>query len=351
MTIASAAIRRVRARNTGRASRLAGMGRFLIDKTVVLAATVLPRRVTVALIAMIAHLEQRLSSKGRAAVVEARIICGRRGSDIGRLARSHLTVRYRDLLDLQRVARGRDSVGGWTIEEVNSGPVHEVLDRGQSIVVASGHWAYGSLFGLASLFPDFNAVGVTIPEPPFRWDGETLRERLLWGVRENAKQKLLDDGLRSGSVDQIKVGELNVQDYLLQSLSKPRGAAAIFIDIFWERPNARHFPFCGWKDQPFALGATRIARLARCPVVLVVPERTGPRALKVHYGTVFPPPAPNAKADDEVTMRALLKELECYVGTFRGDYPGPVGWQRRWDAGADMWVAEELHTAASSDLP
>ena len=145
--------------------------------------------------------------------------------------------------------------------------------------------------------------------------------------------------LRKGETEKVYVGQQDVQTALLARLAEGgTTGAAIAIDIVWERPGALRLPFAGYLDRPFAKGAARIARLAQVPVGVLVAERTGRRSVRLHFGDMIQPPAIDDKESDKVVTATLVHELERQVGRFRGQYPHPIGWQRRWDAQSEEWV-------------
>ena len=115
----------------------------------------------------------------------------------------------------------------------------------------------------------------------------------------------------------------------------------IAIDMPCAHPNALRRPFAGMAREGFAVGAARIARLARCPVVLCVPVRMPDGSVRVEWGDVtWPHEGGGREADEQVTDQ-LLSHLERLVGEYPDHYLFPIGWDRRWDAARRAWTERQ----------
>lgn len=315
----------------------ADMGRYLAARTLVGIADILPRGGAVAVVRTLAFFETALSSRGRSARAEARDVMRVTGRKAAfRMAWSWISVPYIDLVDLRRVSRHREDLTQWTLEEVNREPAYALLDARKPILGVGGHFSFAGLLPLAHRFPNISPTGALDPIEPFALRGDVLLRRLMMGMAHGLSEVLLP-----GRVTRSYVGQSNVQDDLLATLSRPDGVGFIMIDIDWKRAWAFHRPFCGYADRGFALGATRIARLAQVPIVMVVSERVGPRRTRVYFSDPVWPGPVDRPEDDEPLMSRLLDDLERQIGRLRHAYPHPVGWARRWNPETERWEPRE----------
>jgi hypothetical protein len=310
----------------------AGMARYLTARTMVGFTDFMPRPAVVRAFSGFAFLETALTSRGRSAQAEARIVMGQTRREAFATAWKWISMPYLDLVDLRRVSRGREDLSRWSVEEVNSSPAFALADARQPMLAVGGHFSFGALLPLALRFPEIVGIGVVDPLEPFRLQGDVLLRRLMMGMVHQ-----LGEVLMPGRTGKSYVGQNDVQTDLANTLSQPGGVAFIMIDIDWKRAWAFHRPFCGYGDRGFALGAARIARIAQVPVVMVTAERLGDRRSRARFSDpMYPGPSDDA-SQDRPFMSHLLDMLELEIGRRRHAYPHPIGWQRRWSAANDRW--------------
>lgn len=311
----------------------ADMGRYLAARSIVGVADVLPRGGAVAVVRTLAFVETALSARGRSGRAEARDVMGVKGRRAAfRMTWSWISVPYIDLIDIRRVSRRREDLSTWTIEEVNRDAVYALVDAKKPVLGVGGHFSHAALLPLSQRFPEIAPTGAVDPIEPFAFRGDVLLRRLMMGMVHGLSEVLLP-----GRVTKSYVGQSNVQDDLLAGLSQPGGIGMILIDIDWKRSWAFHRPFCGYADRGFALGATRIARLAQVPIVMIVAERIGPRRSRVYFSDPIYPGPVDSPENDQPLMCELLDKLEGHIGRLRHAYPHPVGWARRWNAETQRW--------------
>ena len=319
------------------------MARYLFVRFFVLLADVLPGRGVLGFANALARLDLSCTKRGRSAVSEARLIFGLEGAGARGLAHQWLGIPYKDLVMFRRVARGRDRAEEWTLEQVNGEAVNALVDAGKPILVAGGHFEYSSMLALTRLHPELDAGVVMNPIEPFKLDGAVLLRRLINGTMRDLFVRLRPNS----SIERIHVGEVGVQTRLLEVLSRPNGVGFIMVDTWWPKPNAYYRPFAGELRRPLAVGAARLARLAQCPVVVFAAERTGPKAVRLHYSDLIYPGQPGEAVGDRAMLDQMIDRLEVYLGRFRGQYPDFVGWERRWDSSTERWIPlDESHDGA-----
>lgn len=311
---------------------IADMGRYAGARAIVGLADLLPRRAAIATVRGLAFIETALSARGRSARAEARTVMGLPRREAFKMAWSWISVPYLDLIDLRRVSQRREDLSRWKIEEINREPTYALLDQRAPLLGVGGHFSLGALLPLAERFPEIAPIGALDPIEPFALRGDVLLRRLMMGMVHG-----LGDVLMPGRVKKSFVGQSDVQGDMLASLSQPGGIGFIMIDIDWKRAWAFHRPFCGYGDRGFALGATRIARLAQVPTVMIAAERVGDRHSRAYFSDPIAPPPADAVETDLPRMSELLDQLETYIGRLRHAYPHPIGWERRWNRETERW--------------
>ncbi|HXU23495.1 MAG TPA: hypothetical protein VN697_05645 [Tepidiformaceae bacterium] len=308
-----------------------GLVRFVVFRTLIGAADVLPRPWLVAAARRLAWIETFCTARGRSAVSEGRDVLGMSPGQARSTAVAWISRPLIDLVDVRRIARRKEDFTKWTVEERNAGPIKALVESGRGFVLAGGHFSGG--IGMAKLYPQvMGATAVMNPPEPWKLDGDILIRRLM-----KLTTRDLIEVIRPGQVQVREVGVHDAFADMLEAQKQPGGVASLAIDAPWAKPNAIYRPFAGMRHRAFATGAARLSRLSQVPVVLWVPERVGDRHCIVHWGTVREP-APMDRADlDEEVMGELISELEPWVGRLRHQYPHPVGWERRWNRAADRW--------------
>ena len=319
------------------------MALYVFVRFFVLLADVLPRRGALGFANGLAWVELFCTKRGRSAVSEARLIFGLEGLEAWKFSHQWLGIPYKDLVMFRRAARGRERPEEWSLEQVNGEAVNALVDAGKPILVAGGHFEYSSMLALAGLHPELDAGVVMNPIEPFKFDGAILLRRLINGTMRDLSVRLRP----KSSIERLHVGQTDVQTRLLEVLSRPNGIGMIMVDAWWSKPNAYRRPFAGKRRQPLALGAARISRLAQCPVVVIAAERTGRKTVRLHYSDLIYPGPEDSAEGDRAMLDQMIDRLEVYVGRFRGQFAGFVGWERRWDSSTEHWIPlDEPHDGA-----
>ncbi|HEY8173446.1 MAG TPA: hypothetical protein VIH21_10210 [Dehalococcoidia bacterium] len=309
---------------------------YLYERWVLLpVARVLPKRIAYVVADIAGLIDAMIPAKaGRAAHAEARAFGGQRlGAFV--FAARRLAGPRRDLVDLARLRRLRDDPSRWRYVETGREAVDELRAQGRAILVVSGHFRTAiDTAARVTLAPESINKGIRNPVPAATMSPYALRERLQNTTAYGLSQLLI------GETDRQLypiVGRENMQDRLLEELSRPGGWARIQIDAIWDKPGAYERPFAGAVKRKFALGAARIARLAQAPVVpfMVVENPAG--ICQVVWGTPLEPPPIDDKAADVAFMDLLLDGLERDVGRYPLEYLHPIGGERRWNAACERW--------------
>jgi lauroyl/myristoyl acyltransferase len=146
-------------------------------------------------------------------------------------------------------------------------------------------------------------------------------------------------GLARAQTDFVMTGTSAARS-LRTVLEEPGGVVAVAVDVFWG-PGATHRrPFMGLPAWAFHPGPARLARLARCPIVLCVPIRTGERELTIHWGPFIEPPDPHNRESDARVTDELICRLEQVLSEHGSDqytYPMTSERGRRWSRGTRSW--------------
>lgn len=329
--------------------------RFLAERFVLIpAATWLPLPVAVAIADAIGALDALLPTEtSRSARRELRVALNVSGKELERELRRKLAMPRHDILWRQRMRRGRERIGDWRLIEANAHPVHQLLAARRSFIIAGGHFVQAPGDVRHKVLPlQGRALGGAVPR--WRLSPSELRRRLDAQVDQGSREGLL--GIRTRGRNLMEhVAQMpdlwerhldwaqaqpqrNIQDELLDELSRPGAVCQILIDAYWEKPGAYRRPFAGIQERGFAVGAARIARLAQCPVVPFVivfgPER---RTAVLEWGDPIGPPAIAERNSDRKVIDEALAFLERGVARYPSQYLHPIGSRRHFDSATATW--------------
>jgi lauroyl/myristoyl acyltransferase len=330
--------------------------RYFEDRLLIVAAArVLPLRWGLALASALGTVDALLPTRA-ARATRAEIAALHGGRARLRDVAARLAFPRKDLLYLARFACGRDALADWRIERSGVDELEQLLARGQSVVLTTGHFSMAGSTLRRVVLPrrSMSLVGEPVPWQlsPFR-----LRLRLGTGVRMRARARALqvlppevgasprqyvaDRWTRGHDPDAVPARLPAVQEAMLAHLAEPGALLVVAVDAAWPKPHALRRPFAGLGEQPFATGAARTARLAQCPIVpYVITLGQTPRTVHIEFGAaIAPAAADDAAADARVTNR-LLDWLEVRIGRNAEQYLALVGWDRHWDTTTEQWRGE-----------
>ena len=334
--------------------------RFFAERFVLLpAATWLPAGAALAVADAVGAADAFLPSGTRTVTRIELSAAGVPAAELGRMVRARLAMPRRDIVWRQRMTRGREHIGDWTVTEHNGDAVHDLVAAKVSFVVASGHFT-SSAGDLRHKVLPLDGRSVSGAVPRWRISPFELRRRLDAQVDEGSRVGLMQLGapgkrladFRAEMPDAWERGvdwnELpvyrNVQDEVLAELKTPGAACQLLIDAWWDRPTAYRRPFAGMAERGFALGAARIARIAQCPIVpfvAVLGDR--PRTVVFEWGDPIPPAAPRDKDSDRKVIDTALAFLEQVIARYPDQYLHPIGSDRRYDHATKTFKPVRTH--------
>ncbi|HEX6030979.1 MAG TPA: hypothetical protein VFY90_06085 [Tepidiformaceae bacterium] len=237
----------------------------------------------------------------------------------------------RNIVDLALLATRSDELSRWTVRDEDGERVHEAVRTGRSLVVVFPHVGMGGLAPVAAHLGATRGVVALWSLPRTRVHGWAVEERLIQG--------LMVRGLARARTGVVMAGTSSARP-LRTVLEEPGGVVAVAVDVFWG-PGATHRrSFMGLPAWAFHPGPARLARLARCPVVLCVPIRTGERELTVHWGPFIEPADPHCRQSDARVTDELISRLEQVLSEHGSDqytYPMTCEHGRRWYPQTRTW--------------
>ena len=113
----------------------------------------------------------------------------------------------------------------------------------------------------------------------------------------------------------------------------------IHVDAPWDDQRAGGFsrPFAGKKAKNFATGATRLARLAQCPVILCLPYMNDLGQIILDWARSIRPPDPQDSEADIVNTNILLDDIERAIGLRPDQYVMGFLGERHWNPEGQRW--------------
>jgi lauroyl/myristoyl acyltransferase len=251
------------------------------------------------------------------------------------VARDYASTRYTDYVIQRRIWTGREDPETWRVVEKNAVVVDQLRASGASFVVATGHFTRHASYALyTGMTIPHHIVCVTLPS---RIDSSpsTLRSRL----NLFHKATMLDLWERMSDLELATVDDHMMATSVVRRLIKPGTAVLISTDAFVETNGQilHQRPFAAWGGRSFALGTARIARTARCPVVVCHPYVEADETVVLEWAGPFTSDTEGVEGDIEVTD-GILDELERMVGRRPTQYVYPIGGERTWEPAVERWL-------------
>lgn len=306
------------------------------------AARFLPRSWGMALADAVAWVLLTSPRPGIHAIREARSAFGGSFLQSLLLARRWLATPLRDFHVMNRILLGREDPSVWTVREENTAAVDQLRSAGTPFMVAVGHVARESMVPLymRTIAPGpVIHVGAAVPAAVSL---DKLRTRLLHKTNLDVAAKVYGPELQF-----VYVGPEHPSPALpvAKKLRKPGSIVYIHVDAPWawrgtDRGSFER-PFAGERHRIFSLGAARLARLAKCPIVLCLPRVEGHQTVVLEWGEPLTVPD---EASDIPVMNALLDRLETAVGFLPEQYVLPFGSDRNWNASLQRWEDKPART-------
>jgi len=312
------------------------------------AASFLPRSWALALADLVGAIVAA-STAGRSARLGMELSFGQ-SADPARLARGWLTRPFTDYVIFRRILTGREGTGRWRIEHRGLEKCQVLFEPGQSVIVATGHFARHPIIALyfPEIIPKKLAAVVAALDHRSK-DPTSLRLRLQFGQMMDVLKYV-----RHGDIELVEVGIPGAASRLLQSLQEPGNVVVMAVDPPWptERPGSFERAFAGHLSQGYATGAARLSRLAQCPVVTCIPYLEDDGRIIFEWSEPIPPARPEDRGSDVRVTNRILDSIERAVGLRPTQYVLKIGHHRRWDPTSESWRPVEASPgrAGASDL-
>ena len=229
-----------------------------------------------------------------------------------RLAQQWLTRPLLDYVVFVRICHNREKMNEWQIVEHNAAPIRSLMESGERLIVATGHFAREAAICLylAKVLPAF-LLGVVARLPEQRTLHDR-RMRIQFGTILGALHHT-----RPLDREWIVVGEgASPMKHLLEGLNQPGRVVIIAIDAHWEGGKRGSFarPFAGYRSRTVATGAARLARLSQSYTVDCVTWIDDEGRIVIEWGAPIPPPDRADEFADIAVMDRLLAPLEVAIG-------------------------------------
>jgi hypothetical protein len=262
-----------------------------------------------------------------------------------RLACASLAQPFRDSVVLRRFLRDRESLGDWIIKEKNAGAVEALRVSGKSYIVAVGHFSRQAILPiLGSTVSPGRAMVLSL--------GTLSRPPGLQGLRTTTQLQLMLEAVLSARPDGVELAMVR-QDTPFKLIRHLRGqgnVAFIHVDAPWSSEAGQSFerPFAGHGSRCFAVGAAKIARLARCPIVSCTWALEGDHTMVIKWGTPIDRHGVEMGRSDESVTSDLLRDIETAAGERPTQYVLNIGYGRQWRREARQWENRDSRERSNS---
>ncbi len=326
----------------GSLSRIADGARLVAEQSVLLpAAAHLPRPAAHMIAGSLGRMDAAFARRRERAQL-ARLF-GVSGPRAASLSRLRARAMYADLVAIRHVARGIERRLD-TDEATSALPadVREHLAQGGALVATSAHLGFGpqlrlveALLGMASMGARADGpISVVTGTAPRASAHDFFRRRL--NLRDSERRLAIERIARGG--DNVRLSQINSGRWsagarqLLDTLSRRGGTVMMNVDVDW--PGGMTHAFAGRLDRTFSLGAAKLARRSRCPLVFLQAVG-GPRRWTLQCSELLH----MSDMTDAQAMARVLDEAERAIGLHPTEaYLLDLSGQRSWDAEAGQWT-------------
>ncbi|GAA1988249.1 hypothetical protein GCM10009718_27260 [Isoptericola halotolerans] len=232
---------------------------------------------------------------------------------------------------------GRLRPDDYDIRIVATPEARQVLDGNEPFVVVSGHFLRdAALFAMFAPTVSHRSSSLITVEPPA--EATTAQERRVQR-QLSASLEALERWSAPADFELIYLG--NAARHALQALSAEKRFVWINIDAPWTagRGPTVEMPFAGHASRTFSTGSARIARSARCPLLLALPEPPRGRTVTLRVLGPYTSTSPDPRVRDAEVTRAVLADVERHIGRRPEHYLLDIGSDRRWDRATSRWIA------------
>jgi len=237
-----------------------------------------------------------------------------------------------------RVIAGTDRPDNYHIHVDASERVMQIIGGTGSIVIASGHFIRGpETFALTLPKVTNRPFYVIVADPPSApRDFHEWRVQLQLSVTIRAMQAWAPPGW----VNAVYRGKAFLR--VLQEIKSKDSVLFINVDAHWPKGRGETvtIPFAGFSSRTFATGAARAARMANCPLLLMIPVPIkGREAVLQILGPYRSDLQDELERDADVT-RQLLTDIERAIGERPEEYVMDIGHERIWNRTSRVWEAD-----------
>ncbi len=315
-------------------SRLGAAGRLLAMVMLLRPASVLLPRRGADFVASICGFLAALSCASWKRIITNRRVFSLSWPASFRLVHQSQSLPFTDYVFERRLVRGLEHPARWKVTDTNAADVHNLLQSGQSFILATGHFCREAISVLyLPRWNDHTVVGVVASLEPLSWDLCKLKMRIQF------REALLS--LKAVNSDIILLSRGAYGSGMRDLVTRLRQGGSVLInsiDAHWSLASGIRAPFASERARPLSTGAAAISRMSQCPVVACIPVLDGPQRVRLEWGPVIQPPRRNDRSADERITIELLKFLEKGVGRRPDQYVLPIVGERRWDAAKERWI-------------
>jgi lauroyl/myristoyl acyltransferase len=246
---------------------------------------------------------------------------------------------YRDFVIFRRLLDSREDPADpnrWPIREINREFVDQLRDARSSYIVTTGHFCRVACISayFKRITPN-QILLVAAQRQPFEGSIFQRRMSIQFGQMMDALKFCRND-----EIEIIEVGgKTTLFKTILERLQEPGTTAFLSVDAPWDKhkPGGIMMPFAGHKEAYFAMGAARLAKMARVPIINSIAYLDENEQVVVEWK----PPIRFDDGMDEISeedlMQDLLHEIEIAVGRRPEQYVLEIGSERRWNHHEQCW--------------
>jgi lauroyl/myristoyl acyltransferase len=250
------------------------------------------------------------------------------------LAAENLARPLCDSVVLRRALRGLADIDRWRVEQRTTACVDRLKASGESFILATGHFSRQAFMALG----DVEVLPQRITSVSLPPTARGLHPRTWW-LRYHYGQILDYSRVSRRDIQFVFPDRPGAYRRLVETLGKSDSVVMIHVDApALANGDSYCRPFAGLDSRPFTMGAARLSRTTRRPIVVCIPYLADDQTIVLDWTRVIRPADALEAGWDRRVSDVILDDIEQAIGRRPGQYLLECLGNRRWDARAERWI-------------